>query len=117
MINQVDLLVDTVGGAGAASGSSQFPVAQQGFIDAVFLSYHSAIPANSHAVIRELGGEVILSATASGWFYPRRQAHTSAGALIAGWYDNFAVRQPLTLAVDTSDAQVGAVVAKIYMCD
>ncbi len=84
-----------VGGAGAATSNTDTPIPLAGRVVAVCVRYNDSPPAGTTDIAIVTKGTnappvtilTIANAATDGWFYPRPQIYTTAGALIASQYD------------------------------
>ncbi len=84
-----------VGDPGVATANADTSVAINGWIKAVYVKYNDTPPATTDVTIKTKGtspaapSQAILTVTdanSSGWFFPRPQIHTTAGAAVAAQY-------------------------------
>ena len=98
------LVINTTGGAGAATGSGvSIPI--HGFLLDVFLDYNAAAPATTDVTISEetFGNIVVKSNNATdAWLAPRMPTVDAAGAA-TGLYDLVPLKGPVTISVAEAD--------------
>ena len=84
-----------VGGAGVALSNADIPVLLVGRVVGVYVKYNDSPPAATTDITIATKGTnapavtilAIANAATNGWFYPRPQVHTIAGALISAQYE------------------------------
>lgn len=96
------------GGAGVATSNISSPTRLIGRILGVYVKYNDAPPATTDVVIRTLGTSpaapsmnilTISNGATDGWFFPRTQIHTVAGAEIADQYDEMAIYDNINVSI------------------
>lgn len=101
-------------GSAVGSGLTQRPV--NGFIEAIKVTYTDQPGTCDVTITERASGQAILTLTdanTSGWFYPRAQIDTPAGAAIADQYGKIAVDDHVNVAVEDGDAGSVAIVIKV----
>jgi len=102
-----------VGGAGVATANAHSPTRIYGKVMGVYVKYNDSPPATTDITIKTLGTApyaptynllVLTDANTSGWFYPRAQVHTTAGAAIAGEYTPLMVADYLNIVIAQANA-------------
>jgi len=79
--------VTTTGGDGAAAGTAYSRNTLQGHILAAHVNYAAGCPSTTDLALSAAGSPseaflTLTDGTATGWYYPRRQVHSSEGAAL-----------------------------------
>lgn len=97
-----------VGADGAATIHAASPSPIRGKVEAIYVKYNGDKPATTDLTIKTVGTApnaptynmlVLTDANTDGWFYPRAQVHTTAGAAIAGEYTPLYVHDCIDVAI------------------
>jgi hypothetical protein len=106
--------INTVGGAGAATGSG-YAIGINGFLLDVYLNYHADCPATADVTISDptFGNVLVKSNNATDvWLMPRKQTCDPAAA-DTGSYELIAIDNTLTISVAQADALTACLVATV----
>ena len=108
--------VTTTGTDGAATGSGN-SLAINGWLQDVYLDYHTSAPATTDVTIayKQRGGNllVVTDSKTDGLYAPRVKPVDNANGAITNAHARFAVNQALTVSVAGSNALTGCVTAYI----
>lgn len=116
MIQQYRITATTTGAAGSASGSAVTDYPLSGKLMAVHLDYVDQPATADVTITAGVPSQTLLTVTnanTDGWFYPRVQTDTDAGAAISGGYDMAPIAGYVTVAVAQGDA--GSVVCTLML--
>jgi hypothetical protein len=102
------------GGAGVATANATSSILVSGLLHAVYVKYNDAPPAGTTDVTIATAASTsnapaqtllsIANAATDGWFYPRGQIHTTAGAAIADQYGLLPVYDKVKVTIAQANA-------------
>jgi hypothetical protein len=107
MIQQYRVVVTVAGAAGSASGSAVSDYPLYGKVVAVHVDYTDQPNTADVTITAGVPAQTLLTVTnanTDGWFYPRVQTDTDAGAAISGGYDLAGIAGYVTVSVAQGDA-------------
>lgn len=97
------------GGAGAAGANADSVGIITGYVMGIYVKYNDSPPAGTTDVVVKTQGTApnapsltllsLANAAADGWFFPRVQYHTTAGAAVASAYDWPPVHDKVNVAI------------------
>jgi hypothetical protein len=103
----------TTGGAGVSTANASSPVRLVGRVQGIYVKYNGSPPAGTTDVtVKTVGASpaapsynllVLADAATDGWFYPRVQVHTTAGAAIAAEYTPLLVYDYVNVTIAQAD--------------
>ena len=102
------------GVAGSATANASSTVKLHGRVQGIYVKYNDSPPAGTTDVtIKTVGTSaappsynllVLTDAATSGWFYPRVQVHTTAGAAIAAEYTPLLIADNVNVTIAQANA-------------